>query len=299
MADQVLHIGEVLVQRVEEMYGPGARADALFPSWDPSLRDDIGPDAVARFVQPETDLLLRSGHTWLVRTPQRTILVDTCIGNHKHRSTDAGSMLDTNWLANLAAAGVHPNAVDAVVCTHLHLDHIGWNTHLVDGRWVPTFPNATYYVNATEYDFWNPAAAVEDRGDWEAQANLNAFEDSMLPVFDHDLIEFWHGDGYQVDDSLRLELKPGHTPGHCVGWIESGGQRGLLSGDIMHNAVQAYRPEWNSAFCHDAEAAIATRRWALETAVELNAVLLPAHFSAPHAFHVAATGNGFSVTDAL
>ena len=204
-------------------------------------------------------------------------------------------MLDTDWLERLVASGVQPDEVDAVVCTHIHLDHVGWNTSLVDGEWVPTFPNATYYVNKTEYDFWNPS--VTDQTGLEFNAYV--FDDSMLPVFDRGLIELWDGDGCQVDDSLRLELKAGHTPGHAIGWLESNGERGLLSGDSMHSPVQAYQPAWNSGFCLDADGAVAARRSILEAAVEHNAVLLPAHFSAPHAFHVQADGDGFSLTDAL
>jgi glyoxylase-like metal-dependent hydrolase (beta-lactamase superfamily II) len=238
---------------------------------------------------------LLSVHTWVVRTPQRTILVDTCNGNHKERAMEDMSMLDTDWLERLIASGVRPDDVDAVVCTHIHLDHVGWNTSLVNREWVPTFPNAKYFVNQTEYEFWNPS--VTDQTGLEFNANV--FDDSMLPVFDRGLVELWDGDGCQVDDSLRLELKPGHTPGHCIGWLESKGQVGLLSGDSMHSAVQVYRPDWNSGFCLDADGAVAARRSVLEAAVERNAVLMPAHFSAPHAFHVQETKAGFSVTDAL
>jgi glyoxylase-like metal-dependent hydrolase (beta-lactamase superfamily II) len=295
MTEQAVHIGDITVTRLEEVYGPSFPVDMLLPSWDASVRDDHGPDTIAQFVQPDTGLALMSVHSWVVRTPQSTILVDTCNGNHKERAMEDFSMLDTDWLERLIAGGIHPDEVDAVVCTHLHLDHVGWNTSLVDGEWVPTFPNAKYYVNKTEYEFWNPS--VSDQTGLEFNANV--FDDSMLPVFDRGLIELWDGDGCQVDDSLQLELKPGHTPGHAIGWLESKGNRGLLAGDSMHNAVQVYRPDWNSAFCLDADGAVAARRSVLEGAVERNAVLLPAHFSAPHAFHVHEKGNGFSVTDAI
>ncbi|MDG2112664.1 MAG: MBL fold metallo-hydrolase [Actinomycetota bacterium] len=295
MSEQAVHIGDITVTRLEEIYGPAFPADMLLPSWDAGVRDDHGPDTISQFIQPETDLALMSIHTWVVRTPHSTILVDTCNGNHKERNMEDMAMLDTDWLERLIASGVQPEEVDAVVCTHIHLDHVGWNTNLVDGHWVPTFPNAKYYVNKTEYDFWNPS--VTDQTGLEFNANV--FDDSMLPVFDRDLIELWDGNGCQVDDSLQLELKPGHTPGHAIGWLESKGQVGLLSGDSMHSAVQVYRPDWNSGFCLDAEGSVAARRSVLESAVERNAVLLPAHFSAPHAFHVSETASGFAVTDAI
>ena len=295
MTDQHINIGDVSVARIEESYGPSFLADMLMPSWDASVRDDHGPDTIAQFVEPKTDLALMSIHTWVVRTPQSTILVDTCNGNHKERSMEEMAMLNTDWLERLVASGIQPDEVDAVVCTHIHLDHVGWNTNLVNGEWLPTFPNATYYMNKTEYEFWN----LSETDQTGLEFNANVFDDSILPVFDRGLVELWDGDGCQVDDSLRLELKPGHTPGHAIGWLESKGERGLLSGDSMHSPVQVYRPEWNSGFCLDAEGSVASRRSVLEAAVEANAVLLPAHFSAPHAFHVQEKGSGFAVVDAI
>ena len=295
MTKQAVHVGDITVTRLEEVYGPSFPVDMLLPSWDQSARDDHGPDTIAQFVQAETNLALMSIHTWVVRTPQSTILVDTCNGNHKERSMEDMAMLNTDWLERLVASGVQPDEVDAVVCTHIHLDHVGWNTSLVDGQWVPTFPNAKYFLNKTEYEFWNPS--VSDQTGLEFNANV--FEDSIAPVFDRDLVELWDGDGCKVDDSLTLELKPGHTPGHAIGWLASKGEVGLLSGDSMHSGVQVYRPDWNSGFCFDAAGAVAARRSVLEAAVERDAVLLPAHFSAPHAFRVQEKGNGFAIVDAI
>jgi glyoxylase-like metal-dependent hydrolase (beta-lactamase superfamily II) len=130
--------------------------------------------------------------------------------------------------------------------------------------------------------------------------NAYVFDDSILPVFDRGMVELWEGDGCEVDDYLHLELRPGHTPGHAVGWLRSGqGQQALLSGDSMHSAVQVYRPDWNSGFCAAGEQAAATRRALLEACVERDAVLLPAHFSAPHAFRVEQRNGGFAVVDAI
>ncbi|MGF1596680.1 MAG: MBL fold metallo-hydrolase [Acidimicrobiales bacterium] len=295
MSDQAVRIGDITITRLEESYGPGFPAGMLLPSWDPSVRDDHGPDTIAQFVQPDDDLALLSVHTWVVRTPQKIILVDTCNGNHKPRNIEDMSMLDTDWLDRLVASGVQPDEVDAVVCTHIHLDHVGWNTTLDGSDWVPTFPNASYYVNAAEFEFWDP----DETDQTGLEFNANVFDDSIRPVFDRDLVELWTGDDWTVDDYLTLEVRAGHTPGHCVGWLESNGERGLLSGDSMHSAVQVYRPEWNSGFCLDAEGAVTTRRSLLETCVERNAVLLPAHFSAPHAFRVTERNGGFAVVDAL
>lgn len=295
MSEARLQIGDVAIHRMEEIYGPAFPADVLMPAWDASVRDDLGNATVAQFVDEATNLALVSIHTWVIKTPQKTILVDTCNGNHKQRAMEEMANLNTDWLERLAASGVQPGDVDAVICTHIHLDHVGWNTTLTDGEWVPTFPNATYYLNKTEYEFWNPA--VTDQTGLEFNAYV--FDDSIKPVFDRNQVELWDGDGCHIDDSVHLELAPGHTPGHAIGWIESKGERGLLSGDSMHSAVQVYRPEWNSGFCIDAAGSAATRRAVLERCVEHNAVLLPAHFSAPHAFRVQERGNAFAVRDAL
>jgi glyoxylase-like metal-dependent hydrolase (beta-lactamase superfamily II) len=295
MSNGPLQIGDVTITRVEEAYGPTFPVEMLLPAWDPAVRDDHGPDTIAQFIDASTDQALASVHTWVVRTPQKTVLVDTCNGNHKPRAIEEMSMLNTDWLERLVASGVKPDEVDAVVCTHLHLDHVGWNTTLDGTEWVPTFPNARYFVNKSEFEFWNPE--VHDQAGLEF--NGNVFDDSVKPVFDRELVELWEGNDCDVDDSLHLELAPGHTPGHSVGWVRSGGAVALLSGDSMHSAVQVYRPDWNSGFCLDGSGAAATRRALLEQCVERNAVLLPAHFSAPHAFRVVERTGGFAVVDAV
>jgi glyoxylase-like metal-dependent hydrolase (beta-lactamase superfamily II) len=295
MGDGAIQIGDVTITRVEESYGAGFPISMMIPAWDEGVRDDHGAATIAQHVDPSTDLALQSVHTWVVRTPQKTILVDLCNGNHKQRAIETMSMLNTDWLERLVASGVKPDDVDAVVCTHLHLDHVGWNTTLAGTEWVPTFPNARYFVNSDEFAFWNPDA-TDQTG---LEFNANVFDDSVRPVFDRELVELWSGNDCTVDDYLHLELAPGHTPGHSVGWIESNGACALLSGDSMHSAVQIYRPEWNSAFCIDGDNAAATRRGLLEKCVERDAVLLPAHFSAPHAFRVVARADGFGALDAL
>ena len=293
MGKGAVQVGDVTITRLEEAYGPAFPADMLMPAWDEGVRDDHGP-AIAQFVDPN-NVALVSVHTWVVRTPQSTVLVDMCNGNHKPRAIEEMAMLDTDWLERLVASGVKPDEVDAVVCTHLHLDQVGWNSTLVGGEWVPTFPNARYFVNKNEFEFWNP----ETHDQAGLEFNANVFDDSVKPVFDRGLVELWEGNDCAVDDSLHLEVAAGHTPGHSVGWIQSRGEQALLSGDSMHSAVQVYRPEWNSGFCFDGDGAASTRRALLETCVERNAVLLPAHFSAPHAFRVVEREKGFAPIDAI
>jgi glyoxylase-like metal-dependent hydrolase (beta-lactamase superfamily II) len=267
----------------------------MLPGFTRDAVDDHGPDTFAQFMHHESKMVLVSVHTWLVRTPQATILVDTCNGNHKHRpNMPAMGNLNTPWLERLAAEGVQPEDVDYVICTHIHLAHVGWNTRLVDGEWVPTFPNAKHLFNRTEFEFWRP----DNPGQADLEFNSGVFDDSVKPVFDRDLVVLWDGD-HQVDDSIRLEVAAGHTPGHAVAWLESKGDRALFSGDSMHSAMQVFEPGWNSGFCLAADEAIATRRRLIERCAEQNALLCPAHFSAPHAFRVVPRGKGLAAVSAI
>lgn len=288
MAEGTFTVGDVQVTRVEESYGPSFPVDQMLVGFDESIVDDNGGPAVfGGYYQLDTGLALTSIHSWLVRTPRSVILVDTCCGNAKDRpAMPMMHQLDTPFLATLAAAGVAPEEVDYVLCTHLHIDHVGWNTSLVDGEWVPTFPNAKYVVNRTEFEFWrpdNPAAA-------EVAINAGVYEDSVLPVFDRDRVELWDGD-HDIDGVLHLESAAGHTPGHAVARLESGGQTAVFAGDAIHSPIQVYKPTVNCAFDLDGPASAATRQRLLETCVEEGALLLPAHFPTPHAWRVVAKGD--------
>ncbi|MEA3216340.1 MAG: hypothetical protein QOJ19_2496 [Acidimicrobiia bacterium] len=288
-------VGDVTVDRIEEEYGPKFPIDMMVPSFTMDLVDEHGPAEFAPHIDLDSQLAKVSVHTWLVRTPRSTILIDTCNGNHKERPNmpDMGG-LDTPWLQRLEAAGVKPEDVDYVICTHLHLDHVGWNTSLVNGEWVPTFPNAKHVFNRTEFEFWrpdNPASAP-------LEFNAGVFDDSVLPIFDRGLAELWDGD-HDVDEVFHLEMAPGHTPGNAVAWLESRGERVCFAGDTMHSAVQVYEPGWSSGFCVDSTESAATRKRLLDRVVEKNAILAPAHFSAPHAFRVIPKGDKFAVQGAV
>ena len=178
-----------------------------------------------------------------MRTPRLAILVDACVGNDKERRVGNGWNMrrDESWLARLAAAGCAPEDIDIVLCTHLHLDHVGWNTRLVDGRWVPSFPNARYLFARSEYEFWREKSAKDPR-----KYDDGAFADSVLPVVEagrHALVD---GD-HEIDAGIRLEPSPGHTPGHVNLRLESRGLRAVLCGDLMHTVLQCVWPDWSSA----------------------------------------------------
>src|SRR5215468_12221903 len=170
-------IGNATIQKVEEINGPGFAAKRMFPKFDQQAFDAQKGWMKPAHVAGENDKLVGSVHTWIIKTPRHTILIDTCLGNHKQRTNPGWRNLDTPFLKRLRACGCPPESVDFVMCTHLHVDHVGWNTQLVDGRWVPTFPNAKHIISRNEYDFWD---AAYRRGD--PSIHCVSFEDSILPV---------------------------------------------------------------------------------------------------------------------
>ena len=286
-------IGDVAVSRVEEMCGPGFRPDALLPAFQ---RDAIAEHAdwlMPNHYHEGLDRLVASVHSWVIKTEHHTILVDTCIGNHKERpAMERWHHLDLPFLERLAEAGVQPEEVDFVMCTHLHVDHVGWNTRLDNGRWVPTFPNAKYVFARNEFEHWNQT--TDEEAARIGDANMLAFNDSVLPVVEAGLAEMVDGD-HQLGDRLLIEPAPGHTPGSCTLKLSSNGTEALFIGDIMHHALQVYYPHWNSCFCVDPEMSHATRRRILEESADRDRLLMPAHFGAPHAGRVVGKGDGFAL----
>jgi glyoxylase-like metal-dependent hydrolase (beta-lactamase superfamily II) len=288
-------LGDVTVTRIKEYYGTVEMTPAqFFPhspdgSWE-EHRSWLAPD----FWDPETDECRTAIQSWLLRSEGRTILVDTGVGNHKDRPyAPLWSRLETSYLDNLAAAGVQPEDVDIVINTHLHIDHVGWNTRLDGRRWVPTFPNATYLMTERDFDFWNPANGNEPV---LGRGNQNVFEDSVAPVHEAALTQLWDG-SYRIDGNLRLDLAPGHTPGSSVLTLESGGHRALFVGDLVHTALQIVEPETNSCFCEDPAESRATRHKLLGRAADDNALVFPAHLGGQGAAEVRRDGSKFAITE--
>ena len=276
-------IGETMVTRVEEMCGLGFEPAFLFPDWDPAVLEKHRNWLVPACYSPEHGRFIASVHTWVLRTRRYTILVDSCTGNGKSRPQFARfHMLDTPFLNRLHLVGVEPEQVDYVLCTHLHVDHCGWNTRLENGRWVPTFPNARYIFSKAELE------AVVSGGGF----NAGVYEDSVLPVIEarqHMLVEGEH----EFGEGLRIEPAPGHTPGHVILHLRSKGESAIFTGDVMHQPVQVCRPEWNSCFCALPHEARSTRRRILECAAEARAIVFPAHFAGSFAGQIARRADGF------
>lgn len=246
-----------------------------------------------RFVAAGTGNLVMSFHSFVVRTPRGILLVDTCVGNHKDRPIiPEWHQQEFPYLERLAAAGVTPEQVDVVCCTHLHGDHVGWNTRLHDGRWVPTFPNARYLMAEAEVRFWEDYHAGHP-GDpyWRP------WEDSVLPVMAAGLVERVASD-HEIVPGIRLSPAPGHTPGNVILELNDGRRRAVLSGDVIHHPVQIERWQWSANFDADPEHARRTRRSLLEQLADTDVTLMPAHFPDPTAMRVVSEGDGFFYRDA-
>lgn len=284
-------LGDVTVTRIEEMHGPIMPAADFFPdmperAWQEN-RDHLVPDHLGA----EDDLVHVAVQTWLLRSGGRTILIDTGVGNDKNRpAVPVWDHLRLGYLDRLAEAGVGPEDVDLVVNTHLHADHVGWNTRLVDGVWTPTFPNATYVMPRADFDHWDPARNPAVAG----SINEHVYEDSVIPVHAAGQVLLWE-DSYMIDADLRLEAAPGHTPGSSVVKLRSGGDRALFAGDLVHTPLQVTHPQHNSCFCEDAAKARATRRSLLGWAADTRALILPAHFSGHSALEVEHRGDSFAI----
>jgi glyoxylase-like metal-dependent hydrolase (beta-lactamase superfamily II) len=282
-------VGGVTVLRVEESLGSGFAPRSLLPDW---TAEAVAPQLAwlaPTYYDPQCDRLIGSIHSWVLKTQRHTILIDTCVGNHKERPGQARfHMLERPYMANLAAAGIAVADIDYVLCTHLHVDHVGWNTRLHDGRWVPTFPNAKYVFSKSDRDYYDPARGAGGQLD----AHARVFNDSVLPILEAGQAVVVDGE-YALADCLTLAPAPGHTPGHVLITLRARGAEALFSGDILHHPIQICHPGWSSAFCTDREQAARTRRQVLEHAAENGSVLYPGHFAGPHIGRVAADGGSF------
>jgi len=231
-------------------------------------------------------LVVRS---WLLKRNGRTILVDACVGNHKPRRArpEWHERSDSSWSDALAVCGLHPEDIDIVFCTHLHADHVGWNTKLENGKWVPTFSNARYITSRTEYAHWEAETAASD-----VPVGHGCFEDSVLPAMESGQMDLI-ADGFELADGLVLKSTPGHTPGHMSIEANYEGQSAVFCGDIIHSPVQMIQPDWSSAFCSDPAQARRTRIDLLESLCGTSQLLIPMHFGGSGRCQVVRQGNAF------
>jgi glyoxylase-like metal-dependent hydrolase (beta-lactamase superfamily II) len=278
-----LTLGKLSVTRVEEMIWE-ISPRFLFPDLTYESFEPHREWLVPHFSTEELKLRI-SIHSFVVRTPHHTVVVDTCIGNDRKRDVPLWDHMRNDYLARLAAAGVNPEEVDYVFCTHMHVDHVGWNTHLRDGRWVPTFPNARYLFNRREWEYWKDTAD-------ENQAEV--VKDSLLPILDAGLADMVE-ETLTIGDEISLEPTPGHTPGHCSVRLVSGGEDAVITGDMFHHPSQIAEPHWGARVDWDRELGIRTRRGFVERYADTPTLILGTHFAPPTALRLVSRNGAFGV----
>jgi glyoxylase-like metal-dependent hydrolase (beta-lactamase superfamily II) len=252
------------------------------------------PNATEENVQKEADWLYPtfsndkgklnlSIHALVLESQGKRIIVDTCIGNDKVRSNPEWSKLQLPFLDDLKKAGYPRESIDRVVCTHLHVDHVGWNTMLKNDKWVATFPKAKYLIGGTEWDFFSRT---------EDPFLKDPVDDSVRPVMAEGMAELVD-DKYKITDEVWFESTPGHTPGHFAVRISSKGQNAVITGDLMHHPIQCKYPEWDDNFDSDGPAAKKTRRAFCEKYADSGVQVFGTHFATPSAGKIVKKGDSF------
>jgi glyoxylase-like metal-dependent hydrolase (beta-lactamase superfamily II) len=278
-------IGDATVTSLVEYVGPTHVPEATFPAYDDATFQKRSGELPPGMWYPAIRRFAIAIQIWILKRGNEVVVVDTGVGNRKVRPAARMHMLNTLVPQWLEAAGASPEAVTHVLMTHLHSDHIGWNTTLEAGRWVPTFPKARYLVPKTDYEYFKDLADSGKAGD-------TSFADSLAPIFDAGLATF-----VDKSSSLPCDLEPieafGHTPGQMNYWLRSGGDTGVFSADVFHHPVQILSPTWNTAFCVLPEQAIETRAKVLADAAASSGLVMSCHFPAPHAGYVRAAGDAY------
>ncbi len=279
-------VGAATVTRLTEIVFADFKPGYLFPEWSVAALAPHLHWLVPDCLSPDHAELTVSVNTWIVQTPRHTVLIDTGIGNGRARRIPAFHQLHTPYLERLAAAGIEPGQVTHVLNTHLHSDHVGWNTRRQGEAWVPTFCNARYLFPEQELKFAQSDA-------FRLHHAVGVYEDSIAPVLQAGLVDLVDAQGGDVLEGFRHVPTPGHTPGHMSIELSSGGDRAIFTGDVMHNPLQVWLPHWNSVFCGEQEQARRSRLWLLERAAETAALLCTAHFPRTAAGWVRRQGDGF------
>ncbi|MEU5583378.1 MBL fold metallo-hydrolase [Streptomyces huasconensis] len=283
-------VGDLLVHRIDEVVLPPETGPWLLPAATPDVVDST-PWLRPGFATADGVLRLAS-HTFAVEANGLRVLIDTGIGNGKTRANLAWHGLDTDYLHRLTAAGFAPESVDLVVLTHLHTDHVGWNTRHEDGNWVPTFPHARYVTSRAEWDHWADSDLEEPR--------RQMFRDSVHPIRDAGLLDLvdMTGPEAEVADGIRLLSTPGHTPGHVAVRLQGGDRDAVVTGDCVHHPVQMRRPGITSCVDTDPDQAVRSRRELLAGLAGTGTLLLGGHFPPPTAGHVVRDGDGYRLRSA-
>lgn len=296
-------IGDVTVTRIDELRWSDTDPGILYPDLDDGALAAHGGRLTPGSYDPRSGRLAQSIHSWLLRMPGHMVLIDAATGNGKSLPTAPRlDHLNEPYLERLEAAGVRPEGVDTVLLTHLHSDHVGWNTREQDGRWVPTFPRARHVFSRTEQRYLDALAGGTPAPDLPPAAlgqrvrtpTEGVYGQSVRPVIEAGLAELIAVDGSEVLDGLSFHPTPGHSIDHATLRLRSRGEEALFLGDVMHHPLQVYRPDLRSVYCEFPEPARASRLWALEQAAESGAICFSTHFAESSAGRVRRSGDRFS-----
>ena len=288
---QPIQLGRMRIHKVHEMDSPvpllsqlpgttGEDMQRLLTWYDQP--DEVNPD-------PEASFMTFSVHSWVIEIDGKRILIDTCCGNHKDRALPEVHQLDTDYLGNLRRAGFEPGDIDMVMCTHLHFDHVGWNTRLDNGKWVPTVPNARYVFGRRDFEYFKTDPTGEE-------LHNAAFVDSIVPVMEAgqgDIVDEDSVAHREIGDGVWLEPAFGHSPGCCTVNAQADGPPGIFWGDVIHHPVQLIRHDLPFAFDTDGVAACNVRKATMERLADTDTLCFPAHFRRTSAGYVKRDGDAF------
>jgi glyoxylase-like metal-dependent hydrolase (beta-lactamase superfamily II) len=282
-------VGDMTIHRIIEQEQPLFDPMTFFPSLDAAtLAENRDWLAAMGGLDAATGQLTLCIQSYLVRTPHHTILIDSCVGNDKDRPTRPfwHRKSDDRWMRGLAAAGATVEQIDYVMCTHMHVDHVGWNTRLQDGRWVPTFPNARYLFAEKELAYWTAE---------HAKTPNEVIADSVLPIVEAGRADIVRSD-HVLNDHIRLTPTPGHTPDHFAVEMGRGRTAAVMTGDLIHSPLQARYPELSMRADTDQAQSAVTRRAFLECHCEAATLVCTAHFPSPSRGTLSRWDGGFRFT---
>ena len=289
---QVWQVGDVKITQIVELtfdgleaFLPDATPEAVLPiEW---LRPD--------FVTPEGELRF-SIHALVIDTGAQRIIVDTCVGNDKPREVFPDwDMLQTDFLQDLSDAGYPPESIDYVLCTHLHLDHVGWNTRWDGSAWIPTFPNARYLIERSEFSYVRDEAEDESVEAWLREMNRTVMADSIAPVVDAGLVELVD-ENHALCPEVRLLPTPGHTIGHVSVHVVSGDASALITGDFIHHPCQLARPDWSVTTDYDPVRSVHTRHAVFSQFCDTSTLIIGTHWPRPTAGKITREGEVYRLT---
>ena len=300
--NKIYQIGTATVTRIDEIPLPDRVPSVLYPDLDAGALEEYGRFLSGGSYDPKASTFTQSIHTWLVHFSGYTMLIDTGVGNGKTTPTAPWfDHLDLPYLDRLSAAGVHPGQVDLVLLTHLHLDHVGWNTRFENGRWIPTFPSAKYIFSHTEQRYYAslsghkpapdlPPAAL---GKPVRQPGPRVYDESVAPILESGLAQLIDVDSTEPLEGLSFLRTPGHSVDHASIRLRSSGQEALFLGDVAHHPLQVYRPDLRSVYCEFPETSRASRQWILSYAAEKKALCFSSHFAETSAGYISQRAAGF------